>query len=1108
MESTKVYSVSKRITYVFIALSMLMSQNLDAAQSDQGFLRPEAIVKIDDAVHSENLPATCPTGETHQPTTAIPSESPTSNNIYIDGSLPDAHILREAVANAEKGTFYLFSHGRPGELLINGQWLSKEGIANFINDKLKAKSQQPTAIHIYGCNFAQGEKGRQAVSYLEKYFCLSIAASDDITGVGGDWVLEIGDQFFSVVDYAHNLQLIDPLTNGTFDSPTVMGSRVPAIPTGWTRLSGATFLNEVFSGGQTLDLGAVGTTTRLRQTFTVMAPGIYQLALTELRNSSNFGGATADLDVFIDGNLELEYNSSTGGFNVTRTTEVSLAAGTHTIEFTVTNVSFGPSGFGTPGVRMDDVTLVRISDLPADPAGAVSGTVFRDYNGNGLQETDEPLVPGVTVNAYDAGNALCGTAVTTGGFSGPNYALSGCSTGPVRVEFVLPDGEPLADAATDYSSTSGNVYGTSVQFANGNSSNVNFAISDPDDYNVGSPEVELFLPCYVNGDPLPPGSATGALDWFVSFDYPAAPPAPMPTRKVEGSVLGATWGVAYSKQADRVFTSALLKRHIGLGTMGTGGIYMLEPTATSFNVTEFYDMDANGHRTRATAGSLAYGDGSSFTIATNGSGTGTGVSFNGPVDPVSGQPEGLGVVGTNSQRGLTPNPNDPSYDPAAFDQVGKVGLGGLEISDDGRFLFVMNLYSRSVFRLELDDPNNPAAVVNVTEISLPAVSCNNGEFRPWALTYLRGKLYAGGLCSAENGGTLADMEAFVFELENPETGPAFSAAPLFTFPLDYDPQLVSNNTWQIWENEINIPVFTSNYLRDPTPILSDLTFGNNGQMIINLMSRWGLQQQTENYLYLAGATFRENIGGGGDLVVAGLDAGTGIFQLEDNGVFTSNGITFLGANLNTPRQFFADGSGFIGPLGTSVYLPGLSYITATGIENSDQVGYNYSLSNGGELSSFIIADGATSGVEQKGLGLGEMELSGPEPNLEIGNRVWVDTDNDGVQDPNEAVIPGVEVQLWKEDSPGSGTFSQIAMVTTDANGEYYFTSATGTSTTGITYGVTDLLPGMNYELRFPTTTTVGMDVLSLTAVNMGGSDPNADVRDSDADISTGVVSFM
>lgn len=214
---------------------------------------------------------------------------------------------------------------------------------------------------------------------------------------------------------------------------------------------------------------------------------------------------------------------------------------------------------------------------------------------------------------------------------------------------------------------------------------------------------------------------------------------------MNGAIIGPTWGVAYSKQANKIFTSALVKRHVGLGSLGSGGIYMLTPTATSFTVNSFYDMDANSHRTRAAASAPAYGEGTSYSIAADNS----TVTYLGSVDALTGKPAGLGVIGTNVQRGLTSDPLDPSFDPAAFDQVGKVGLGDIDISDDGKFLFVMNLYSRKVFRLELNSASNPTSVINVTSYDVPATTCANGEYRPWGLKFFRNKLYVGVVCSGD-----------------------------------------------------------------------------------------------------------------------------------------------------------------------------------------------------------------------------------------------------------------------------------------------------------------------------------------------------------------------
>lgn len=464
----------------------------------------------------------------------------------------------------------------------------------------------------------------------------------------------------------------------------------------------------------------------------------------------------------------------------------------------------------------------------------VSGTVFRDFNGNGIRDINEPLLAGITIKAYNPSGSLCGTSVSTNGTATPNYSVTGCGTGAVRVEFSIPATGECVNSSLDYTALGGAAYGSSIQFVSGNSTNVNFAVHDPTDYNTGAANTQVFIPCYVSGDPLPSGSASGAADWLVGFPYTRVNTTTVqaPTQKVNGAKIGSVWGIAYSKQANKFFTSAFLKRHVGLGQLGSGGIYLVQPTATSFNITNFYDMDANGYRTRAAATAPAYGQGTSFNIAADNS----TITYLGTTDPESGQPSGLGVIGSNTQRGLTTNPLDPSYDPAAFDQVGKVGLGDIDISDDGKYLFVMNLYSRKVYRLTLDDPFNPTTVIAVSSFSVPNPQCGSGTYRPWGLKYHRGKLYVGLVCSGETNGQntiggSTNVYAYVYAIQNPTGAASFLASPLVQTPLNYN----RNTTWKPWTN--NSAPSTNTLLNWPEPIVSDIEIDERGDIILGLMDR-------------------------------------------------------------------------------------------------------------------------------------------------------------------------------------------------------------------------------------------------------------------------------
>jgi uncharacterized repeat protein (TIGR01451 family) len=132
-------------------------------------------------------------------------------NNYIDDSLPDRQVLIEAAIDNED-SFHLFSHGRSGELFIDGKWLNKEEIAVFMKSHFSLPwrgAHREKVLNIYGCNFAQGENGRKAITYLEKELGIAIAASTNLTGKDGDWVLEVSDikQKPLTLVYSHNLQI-------------------------------------------------------------------------------------------------------------------------------------------------------------------------------------------------------------------------------------------------------------------------------------------------------------------------------------------------------------------------------------------------------------------------------------------------------------------------------------------------------------------------------------------------------------------------------------------------------------------------------------------------------------------------------------------------------------------------------------------------------------------------------------------------------------------------------------------------------------------------------------------------------------------------------------
>lgn len=764
--------------------------------------------------------------------------------------------------------------------------------------------------------------------------------------------------------------------------------------------------------------------------------------------------------------------------------------------------------------------------LSLNAVGQISGKVFRDYNSNGVRDSSatfvEPYTEGVTIKAYNSANTLVGTQTSS---TNGSYSFTGLTL-PLRIEFSIPSLLNCSLSGYDYTSVNGAGNGTSVQFITTSSSNVNFAVSNPNEVNYSGTNSMLYTPIQIKGDVLNSSGTSGQQTGFVGYPYLANGSTDLSVYKVDASELGGTWGVAYSKQAKKIFTSAFVKRHVGLGPLGSGGIYMLTPSGATFSVVQFFDMDNNSFnsssnpvtRTRADASAPAYGPGSSFSL----NATASIATYLGSTDVLTGMPSGLGVIGTNSQRVLGTAFNSYDYDPAAFDQVGKVGLGGLEISEDGKYLFVMNLYSRKVFRLTLDNEYNPTSVIAIDSYTLPSVVATLGEIRPFALKYHRGDLYVGAVATAEYStvDTNTNLNSYVFRLDNAKGMASFTPSPILNIPLQYikgASQVTLGKSWLPWTNNassaINYGSFSGALMMTrPTPMLTDIDFTGNQDMVLAYTDRGGHQWGHKNRRFLSSInTELIDYRLGGDILIAGKNCSTGIYTLENNGSYTSgNGSVYTSGTAN--NQGPGNSEFFKGDFyqtdhsetsqGALAVLAGNNEVVLTVMDpNSYQAGGIRRLStisgNTVPNASYTIYQsiGVSGGGDftfGKANGLGDIEVVTEAP-IQLGNRVWTDTDSDGIQDAGESAIAGVSVQLL------DNTNTVIATAVTDANGNYYFSNATGTSTVSSIYGIAGLVANSNYTIRIPNVAggskqaVLGTNV--LTIANADNTD--GDIRDSD-----------
>jgi len=157
-----------------------------------------------------------------------------SNNIYIADNILQADILLKNATHNTK-TLQLFTHGKPGMLHIENSWKDKKAIANWLRAKQMLK--QIEHLNIYGCEFAKGEKGKAAVQFLETELSITIAASDDITGIDGDWELEVGiyKEGKNFTNYPNNLQVSLPMDKGeaVLSCHSAFEGNISSIPDGF-----------------------------------------------------------------------------------------------------------------------------------------------------------------------------------------------------------------------------------------------------------------------------------------------------------------------------------------------------------------------------------------------------------------------------------------------------------------------------------------------------------------------------------------------------------------------------------------------------------------------------------------------------------------------------------------------------------------------------------------------------------------------------------------------------------------------------------------------------------------------------------------------------------
>ncbi|MBX3081403.1 MAG: hypothetical protein KF716_07180 [Anaerolineae bacterium] len=743
---------------------------------------------------------------------------------------------------------------------------------------------------------------------------------------------------------------------------------------------------------------------------------------------------------------------------------------------------------------------------PALAACTLTGTVYLDFNANGVMEpigtSQIPGVGAIILTAYNANGQVVGT--TTTGTTITNlgqYSLSIPDNTPVRVEVT---GLPTYLKSGPHGSQSETTVFFSNGCAGGTVANLNVALANPGRYCADNPT--LVSACYLFGlqNVI---SGTGSNDGFVSFPYTSGTTSQTDSTGVSNPTthalavpinqLGAVWGTAYHRPSNRIFVAAFTKRHVGYGPAGSQGVA---------------DYGRNGQ-------------GGIYLVDQAGTGSATVfLDFN-TLFP--------GSVGTDTHD-YSPVPGNPTLfnDNTAWNGVGKTAFGDIDMDDTDSNLYVTTLGDRRLYRIPLtgNPPTaNPATIVSYT---LPQPSnCNAVDLVPGGLKFYNGKLFVGMTCTAESTQNTNQLRGYVYAFD-PTTATFTSVlnTPQPGIDLTYNRGFLSRGgtcpagcapaNWRPWVswNGINpappggpalfYNTWTQYYL--PQPWVTDIEFDELGFMTLALGDRFSQQSGNRNGTAQSGPV--EGVSGGDLLRLAPNDfvAPTN-WTIENAGAVTVPGATFTGSlNGQGPGggEFYWHEQYQVPPATTShdentlggiAIVPGRGEVVASAMDPAPtgdfRAGGVIWLSNwitaapygyGERTRSYQLFAIDAIRTFGKVAGVGDIEATCGLAPLEIGNRVWVDSNGNGIQDPGEAPLPNVVLSLY--DNNGI----LIATTTTDANGNYYFND--------LTDGLPDkdILPNTQYQIRIDTTQgAIAGAALTLTVSNADGS-PNGDVRDSDA----------
>ncbi len=151
--------------------------------------------------------------------------------IYLVSSLDEIQTILKH--ETEIDALHVLSHGSTGEITVGNDVLNQNTLTHYdaLMQTIKNAMSENGDVLLYGCDVAANGEGQAFINAVAASTDADIAASNDITGIGGDWNLEIKSgnietATIAVEDYQYSLVYLTTDSDGGFNSSSGIGGSI------------------------------------------------------------------------------------------------------------------------------------------------------------------------------------------------------------------------------------------------------------------------------------------------------------------------------------------------------------------------------------------------------------------------------------------------------------------------------------------------------------------------------------------------------------------------------------------------------------------------------------------------------------------------------------------------------------------------------------------------------------------------------------------------------------------------------------------------------------------------------------------------------------------